>query len=67
MSLPADHDLRLARARLSLDGLSLGDPFGEGFFISPVAEELPSFLLLFGLPTAMAAFVELYSAAVRAR
>ena len=35
MSLPADHDLRLARARLSLDGLSIGDAFGERFFTWP--------------------------------
>ena len=35
MSLPADHALRLARARLSLDGLSTGDAFGERFFTWP--------------------------------
>jgi ADP-ribosylglycohydrolase len=33
--LPADHDRRLARARLSLDGLSVGDAFGERFFTWP--------------------------------
>jgi ADP-ribosylglycohydrolase len=33
--LPADHDRRLARARLSLDGLSIGDAFGERFFTWP--------------------------------
>ncbi len=32
VSLPSDHDERLARARLSLDGLSTGDAFGECFF-----------------------------------
>ena len=32
--LPADHADRLARARLSLDGLSVGDAFGEQFFLS---------------------------------
>jgi ADP-ribosylglycohydrolase len=30
--LPADHADRLARARLSLEGLSVGDAFGERFF-----------------------------------
>ena len=29
---PADHAARLARARLSLEGLSVGDAFGEWFF-----------------------------------
>jgi ADP-ribosylglycohydrolase len=32
-----DHDLRLARARLALDGLSLGDAYGERFFGGPAA------------------------------
>jgi len=32
VSLPADRDERLARARLALDGLSTGDAFGECFF-----------------------------------
>ena len=32
--LPADHAERMARARLSLDGLSVGDAFGEKFFRS---------------------------------
>jgi ADP-ribosylglycohydrolase len=32
MNLPADHNVRMARARLSLDGLSVGDAFGEDFF-----------------------------------
>lgn len=31
---PPDHDLRMQRALLSLDGLSLGDAFGECFFDS---------------------------------
>ena len=30
--LPADHTERMARARLSLEGLSVGDGFGECFF-----------------------------------
>ncbi len=32
-SLPANHAERLARARLALDGLSIGDAFGSQFFI----------------------------------
>ena len=32
MLLPPDHEARMVRARLSLDGLSLGDAFGERFF-----------------------------------
>ncbi len=32
MSLASDHASRLARLRLSLDGLSIGDGFGEKFF-----------------------------------
>lgn len=35
--LPADHDERIARARLSLEGLSVGDAFGERFFGNPAA------------------------------
>ena len=31
-ALPDDHEQRMARARLSLAGLSLGDAFGEQFF-----------------------------------
>lgn len=31
-TLPTDHADRMARARLSLDGLSVGDAFGERFF-----------------------------------
>jgi ADP-ribosylglycohydrolase len=33
--LPEDHTLRLARARCSLDGLSIGDAFGERYFGAP--------------------------------
>jgi len=32
LKLPADHAQRMARARLSLEGLSVGDAFGEDFF-----------------------------------
>ncbi len=32
MLLPSDHAERLARARIALDGLSVGDAFGERFF-----------------------------------
>src|SRR5260370_12703674 len=31
--LPADHATRMARVRLSLEGLSVGDAFGSQFFI----------------------------------
>ncbi|HEX2621173.1 MAG TPA: ADP-ribosylglycohydrolase family protein [Phototrophicaceae bacterium] len=31
MSLPPDHEQRLARARLALEGLSVGDAFGDDF------------------------------------
>ncbi|HEX8697264.1 MAG TPA: ADP-ribosylglycohydrolase family protein [Myxococcaceae bacterium] len=34
-SKPADHSVRLARALQSLDGLSVGDAFGERFFQPP--------------------------------
>lgn len=34
-NLPADHGERLARLRLSLDGLSVGDAFGQRFFMDP--------------------------------
>lgn len=34
-NLPADHVQRLARLRLSLDGLSVGDAFGQRFFVDP--------------------------------
>lgn len=32
MPLPADHDYRVARARLAVEGLSLGDAFGQSSF-----------------------------------
>src|SRR5262245_32824106 len=32
--LPADHEERMRRALISLDGLSVGDGFGETFFTS---------------------------------
>jgi ADP-ribosylglycohydrolase len=35
MVLPTDHEERIARARLCLEGLSLGDAFGERFFVNP--------------------------------
>ena len=35
MTLPDDHDARMARAHLALEGLSLGDGFGERFFGKP--------------------------------
>ncbi len=35
MPLPGDHGLRLARARVALEGLSVGDAFGERFFGPP--------------------------------
>ena len=34
--LPSDHAARMDRLRLSLDGLSIGDAFGQRFF-GPVA------------------------------
>src|SRR5688572_26765791 len=40
MSLPADHLSRIERARLALDGLSVGDSFGQRFFDPGVAERL---------------------------
>ncbi len=36
--LPEDHEKRLQRARLSLDGLSIGDAFGEKFFFPEAAQ-----------------------------
>jgi ADP-ribosylglycohydrolase len=39
VSLPPDHDARLERARLSLEGLSVGDAFGERFFVHPEVVE----------------------------
>lgn len=32
-TLPADHTARIARTRVALDGLSVGDAFGEQFFL----------------------------------
>src|SRR6516165_8198327 len=32
MARPDDHDVRMARAREALEGLSVGDAFGERFF-----------------------------------
>jgi len=40
MGLPADHSERLARARRCLDGLSIGDAFGERFFADPQTVEV---------------------------
>lgn len=40
MSLPIDHESRVSRVLLSLDGLSVGDAFGDQFFGSRLAEEL---------------------------
>jgi len=37
--LPADNEERMQRALLSLDGLSVGDGFGECFFASPAVIE----------------------------
>jgi ADP-ribosylglycohydrolase len=39
-TIPADHANRLARARLSLDGLSVGDAFGQRFFHPPNVQTL---------------------------
>ena len=33
MILPTDHETKMDRVRLSLDGLSIGDAFGQGFFM----------------------------------
>ena len=38
--LPPDHGARMERARLSLDGLSVGDAFGQRFFYPPSVESL---------------------------
>jgi ADP-ribosylglycohydrolase len=40
MPLPHDHNARLARARLALEGLSVGDGFGQRFFGPGVLERL---------------------------
>jgi ADP-ribosylglycohydrolase len=39
MALPSDHDVRMRRVRLALDGLSIGDAFGERFYIVPGSVE----------------------------
>jgi ADP-ribosylglycohydrolase len=39
MTLPTDHSARMDRALLSLDGISVGDAFGEHFF-TPLAQFL---------------------------
>jgi hypothetical protein len=39
-ALPPDHGARMARAWLSLDGLSVGDAFGQRFFYAPSVESL---------------------------
>lgn len=58
---PADHESRLQRALRSLDGLSVGDAFGERFFGEPTAalrriatRETPSGTWTFTDDTAMA-------------
>lgn len=45
-----DRDERLARARLSLDGLSIGDGFGERFFVAP--EHVERFIEMRAVPGA---------------
>src|SRR5215471_14032077 len=41
MERPPDHDARMTRAREALEGLSVGDAFGERFFTHPhVVEQL---------------------------
>ncbi len=39
MSLPTNHDERMRRARIALEGLSVGDAFGERFFTNPAMVE----------------------------
>jgi len=39
-TLPADHRARMERAYLSLDGLSVGDAFGQRFFCPSSVESL---------------------------
>jgi ADP-ribosylglycohydrolase len=39
MTRPPDHQARLRRAFVALDGLSVGDAFGERFFTSPATVE----------------------------
>src|SRR5437879_12234656 len=55
--LPPDHEARMERALLSLDGLSVGDAFGEGCFGSVrrmQRQELPPSPWCFTDDTAMA-------------
>src|SRR5882724_1513923 len=40
LPLPPDHAARMERVRLSLDGLSVGDAFGQRFFYPPSVESL---------------------------
>ena len=40
MPLPLDHAARMARAQLSLEGLSVGDGFGERFFVAEQVVEM---------------------------
>src|SRR5438046_623175 len=39
-SLPPDHAVRMERVRLALDGLSVGDAFGQRFFYPPAIDVL---------------------------
>jgi ADP-ribosylglycohydrolase len=39
MARPSDHERRLLHARVALEGLSVGDAFGERFFVSPETVE----------------------------
>jgi len=39
MTRPPDHEARMRRAFVALDGLSVGDAFGERFFTSPATVE----------------------------
>jgi ADP-ribosylglycohydrolase len=50
MTLPSDRESRLRRARLALLGLSVGDAFGERFFIHP--DRIESLLAARALPAA---------------
>lgn len=69
MPLPPDHDARMERARLALDGLSLGDAFGQRFFVrdpEPLIEQraLPASPWYYTDDTVMAlAIVEILAAA----
>lgn len=53
--LPPDHEARLARMRLALEGLSVGDAFGGRFFVPPGADRnLPPAPWRYSDDTAMA-------------